>query len=172
MITSEEEFDQLNIQGYYYRPEQYLSKYLFTQEILLDVFCSESLVCTFEDDYYNDINIDMIIEYQPHINSEEFLMLWKDLDEILVVEQFCRYILNHPNYVVNHLYNSISEMIKIKDINQFIKKMLIILETNKFIIKYNLNDKLQNITGISEMKIVVNEILAFFPKKYSSILPL
>jgi len=151
MIITEEEVEQLNLQGYYYRPKQYLSKYLFSQDILLDVFCSESLVCTFEDDYYNDLSIDMIEKYQTHINKEEFLLLWKDLDEILVVEQFCRYILNYPKYVVHHFYNSISEFLKIKDINQFIAKLLIVLKTNKFIIKYDLYDKLQYITNIDEM---------------------
>ena len=181
IISTIEEVDNLdqNLSGYYYRPKIYLSKYLFTKEILLDVFCSEYLVSTFEDDYYNDLNIDMIVKYQPHINKREFLALWKDLDEILVVKQFCNFIINYPNYVVRHFYNSISEYINYQgNINKFIEIILHILKKNKYIIKYPPIDKIiyigdlnQN-NDIDEIKKLARDILSQIPSRYSSIIPL
>jgi hypothetical protein len=184
MISTLEEVDKIdeNIRGYYYRPESYLSKYLFTKEILLDVFCSQYLVTTFEDDYYDDFCIDMVAKYQPHIDVEEFLKLWKDLDEILVVEQFCRYIINYPKYVVKFLYNSINKYIEIP-IYEFIELMISVLNENKYIIKLEtLKNKIIDITNINadhdhnnkidDFKKIANEILLQIPARYSSILPL
>lgn len=181
VISTIEEVNNIDqsISGYYYRPKIYLSKYLFTKEILLDVFCCNYLVSTFEDDYYNDLNIDMIVKYQPHIDKREFLTLWKDLDEILVVEQFCKFIINYPNYVVRHFYNSISEYINYHgDINKFIELILHILRKNKYINKYDLQDKIEYIgeinkyNEIEEIKKIAQDILSAIPSSYSSIIPL
>lgn len=184
IISTEEEVETLECTGCYYRPRIYLSRNLFTKEILLDVFCSEKLVYTCEDDWYNDLSIDMIEELQTHINIEEFIILWKDLDEILEVEQFCKYILNYPKYVVVHFYNQINDYIRIPDITVFVEKMLIVLKGNKFIQKYNLHEMLNEIDEINKYNILNDDnnydklkgcaghLLLTIPKKYSSILPL
>jgi len=184
MISSEEEVDKLPDTGCYYRPRIYLSRHLFTKEILLDIFCSDKLVYTCEDDWYNDLCVDMIQEFQPHINIEEFRILWKDLDEILEVEQFCKYILNYPKYVVIHFYNQIHEYIKIPDITVFIEKMICALKLNKYIKKYTLypilkqideinkNNILNDANNYGEIKALAEDLLATIPKKYSTILPL
>lgn len=187
IISTEEEIDKLPSTGCYYRPRMYLSKYLFTKEILLDIFCSERLVCTFEDDWYNDLNVEMIKEYQPHIDIEEFTQLWKDLDEILEVEQICHFILNYPKYVVVHNYNQISEYIKIPDITSFVEKIIPVLNYNKYIKKMDLDKTIEKIDElnknyishiiddidyVSGLKTEAMRILLKIPKKYSTILPL
>lgn len=187
IISTEEEVDKLPDTGCYYRPRLYMSRYLFTKEILLDVFCSEKLVSTCEDDWYNDLSIEMIRTHQPHIDIIEFTQLWKDLDEILEVEQFCRFILNYPKYVVVFNYNRISEYIKNPDITVFIEKILSVLNENKYVKKFNLDKNIHTISEINkkyienlvndteyiaDLKVEVIKILLTIPKKYSTILPL
>ena len=85
-IKSEEEFDRLNDYSCRYRPMRYLSKYHFSIEALLDIFCSDSEVGCYEDYYYNDFDLDMVVQTQPHINIPSFKELWADLDEIRTAE--------------------------------------------------------------------------------------
>jgi hypothetical protein len=178
MITTEDEVYALEMTGSHYRPEKYLKNYLFSKEILLDIFCSEEMVFCFEDYYYDDINLDMIQKYQPHINISEFTILWNDLDEIRIAELFSEYIIKNP---VNstYKYNIIEKYIKKYQDNKFDMNILLndyknMLIKNKFIKKYNLCDE-NEINNIINRKTAIKKahlILENIPNKYSSILPL
>jgi len=176
MITTKEEVYSIKGLGSHYHPERYLKKYKFSKEILLDIFCSEDLVYCFEDYYYDDITLKMIQELQPHIDIEEFEILWTDLDEIRTIELFCDIIISEPKLNISHYkYNLVSNYIDKYDLNNYYEKLLIdfnkLLETNKFSLKYNLDLNLPIITK-EQAKEIAAKIIKLIPLNYSSILPL
>ena len=190
MITTEEEFNKLPSLSSHYKPEKYLVRYKFSQDILLDFFCSEYMVWCYEDYYYDDISIDMITYYQPHIDRKVFLDLWNDLDLIREVELYSKLIIeilaNNKSIVerVNHYdYASISDtVVVITKREQLVKKYIKLLETNTYARKYNLlqtyfsNYDYQNYKNTNEDNIFIvtkaKEILTNIPHRYSQILPL
>ncbi len=178
MITTSEEVYALNVGGSHYKPEKYLKNYLFSKEILLDIFCSEDMVFCYEDYYYDDICLDIIHKYQSHIDISEFKVLWNDLDEIRIAELFSEYIIKNPTNLT-YQYNIIDKYIKNYEDSKFDMNILLnnyknMLMKNKFIKKYNLcsEDEVNNIKNrdiaIKKAKLILENI----PEKYSSILPL
>ena len=179
MITTKEEVYNINSIVSHYHPKIYLSKYKFSKEILLNIFCSEDLVFCYEDYYYDDISLSMIEEFQTHIDINEFEILWDDLDEIRTIELFCDLIIKKD--ISTYKYNLINKYIKKYGnnnnfnfiFNKIIEDFNYLLKTNKFAIKFNL-DKFQielNDTT-SEITLKVKKILEFIPLSYISILPL
>jgi hypothetical protein len=178
MITTIDEVYALHITGSHYRPEKYLKNYLFSKEILLDVFCSEDMVFCFEDYYYDDINLDMIQKYQPHINIPEFTILWNDLDEIRIAELFSNFIIQNPKKYT-YKYNIIEKYLNKYqdsnfDINILLNDYKNMLLKNKFIKKYNLfnENEINNIINIDDASKIARIILENIPSIYTSILPL
>ncbi len=165
MITTEEEIDKLYVGGSHYNPESYLKNHIFSKEILLDVFCSEAMVYCYEDYYYDDISINMIEKYQPHIDIFEFKQLWNDLDEIRIAELFSDYIINKPTCSL-YKYNLIEEYILNNNYNKISIIYIDTMKNNRFIQKYMLYNESKNI--IDNAKYILDNI----PNKYSSILPL
>lgn len=85
-INTLEEFENIclkNMKLSRYNPKQYLMKYNYSQNILLDIFCTDYMIWCFEDYYSNDFNLDMITKYQLHINIDEFKILLFDLSQVL-----------------------------------------------------------------------------------------
>ncbi len=165
IITTKEEVYNLNINGSHYKPYKYIENYLFSKEILLDVFCCEDLVYCYEDYYYDDIDINMIKNHQPHIDINEFINLWNDLDEIRTAELYSKFILENPKAGL-YFYELIRPYSQKLDYNELCDNFNVMLKKNKFIKKYNLN----NLDGTIIEK--STEILKAIPEKYSSILPL
>ena len=179
MITDKNEVYKLDCCRGHYHPERYLKSYKFSQEVLLDVFCSEDLVFCYEDYYYDDICMDMIKEFQPHINPDEFLKLWLDLDAIRKVELFCTLIINvedkkhissyHYNLIDGYINKYIKSMYNTKEI---IEDFTQLLKTNKFSIKFNLFDPNENLNNWDLVYNKAKQILKLIPDPYSSALPL
>jgi hypothetical protein len=171
MITTKEELDNIKVSGSHYKPEKYLANYLFSQEILLNYFCTDYFVYCYEDYYYNDISIDMIMKYQPHINESKFIKLWNNLNIIREIELFCNLVLllvknkkklfeisTYFYVLIEDLY---SEDTIINDFNN-------VLKTNKFIKYYNLYISPINTEELAIQK--AEEILKFIPSEYTNIL--
>lgn len=179
MITDKEQVYKLECCRGHHHPERYLKSYKFSQEVLLDVFCSEDLVFCYEDYYYDDICMDMIKEFQPHIDPDDFLKLWLDLDEIRIIELFCKLILNvnKKSYICEYKYNLIDDYIsKYKKSNynhtEIIADFVQLLQANKFSVNFNLYNSNDN---LNEWDLVVEkakQILNQIPDSYSSVLPL
>jgi hypothetical protein len=179
MITSyDDTYNLVNTSRY--RPLKYLKKYMFSQEILLDLFCSEAFVYSYEDYYYDDISLDMIYKTQPHIDKQKFEILWNDLNEIRKIELLCDFIIkDNPNFITYN-YNLI-EIYTIKHLynikyNELTNDFLYIFQNNKFTQKYCYNYKI----NIQNIKTTAKEILDKLYilvdddniTKYSKILPL
>ncbi len=173
MITTIEDIDKINIKQTHYHPESYLKKYIFSKEILLDVFCSEYMIYCYEDYYYNDISINMIEKYQPHIDIVEFNKLWDDLDEIRIAELFSDYIINYPIKSL-YKYNLIDKYILNNNFDDITIIYINTMKNNKFVqkhISYN-NIYLSKFDNSNNLISYANHILKHIPEKYSSILPL
>ena len=151
------------------RPIDYLSKYLFSKEILLDIFCSEELVYCYEDYYYYDIDLSMIEKYQPHIDIEEFEQLWHDLDEVRTAILYCRFIVNKPITGL-YRYDIITKYSDSLDPTELLNNFGVMLEENRYIQKYHSDIILSNQTDDIFEKATL--ILSRKPQCYSSILPL
>jgi hypothetical protein len=183
-IKSEEEFDELNICSGRYRPMQYLSKYHFSIEALLDIFCSDSEVGCYEDYYYNDFSLYMVEETQPHIDIPSFKELWADLDEIRTAELVSqvaielfeknvsnRYIRKWPNELIANFVDKINGLERDLVYPTFLSDYKNLIATNKFVEYYNLalNPELDSPeTIVTQAKKILNAI----PNPYSSALPL
>lgn len=162
IIKTKDDVYKLNICTGHYRPELYLKNYLFTQEILLDVFCSDELVYCYEDYYYNDISIDMIKKYQPHIDSNEFLNLWLDLDEIRIAELYAKFIVEKPTAGL-YFYDLIKIYSKNLDYKELVNNFDKMIQENRFI-----KQDLSEFEVMDKAKYILNMI----PDQYSKILPL
>jgi hypothetical protein len=176
MITDHEEAMELHLPGRYYRPIQYLSRYLFSESILLDVFCTGYFISSSEDDYYNNLNIDMVAKYQPHIDIDRFMQLWQDLEEVLQLELVAEYIEQglYLNTNVDYRHESIHQFIdgyinnsRITNVVSFFNDQLF---ENKYSIKMGWDANI--IDSIDDAVELSREILIKSPDKYSSILPL
>lgn len=181
MITTKEEINNIPSFSSHYKPHSYLSKYKFSKEILLDIFCSEYMVYCFEDYYYDDITLNMIEEYQPHIDIEEFVELWYDLDSIREIELYCDLIIEtiekkSIKNISSWKYNLIEDYIKkIKIDNIYITLLdnfIFLLENNKYILIKNLYNKDEKIDTEELLIKKAYALLKTIPCKYSSILPL
>ena len=183
MITTKEEVYGLNYNRGHYRPERYLRSHLFSKEILLDLFCSEDLVFCYEDYWNDDICMDMIKKYQPHIEPDEFLKLWLELDEIREIELFCTLIINIANRenISSYQYNLIEEYVdKYKKsgyvLKEIIKDFSELINSNRFASKFNLPEQfsglVSNSKSLEELATHAKSILQFIPDPYSSALPL
>ncbi len=184
-ISSEEEFYKLvNICSGHFRPIRYLSKYSFSVQALLDIFCSDSQVCCYEDYYYNDFDLDMVAQTQSHIDVPNLKVLWDDLDEIRRVELTSEIALELFEKKVSN--KSISkwsnELIggfvdKIIGLDQqmvypiFLSEYKNLLETNKFVNSHNLK-VLFELNSPDSIIAQAKKILDSIPKPYSSALPL
>ncbi len=178
MLTTEEEINNIPSFSSHYKPHLYLSKYKFSKEILLDIFCSEYMVYCYEDYYYDDITLDMIEEYQPHIDIHEFALLWNDLDEIREIELYCYFVIeileknktkrDISEWKYNLIYNDY-----IKNNNNLIETFIEIMEINKYIkIKKLYDIEYDKINNNDKLLIKVKDILKNIPKRYSEIIPL
>ena len=199
VINTLEEFKNIclkkNCFSGHYNPEKFLKKYIYSVNILLDVFYTDYMIWCYEDYYYNDFCLSMISQYQPHINIDEFIILTQDLDSVLE-------LLKRSKLVLELFYNSKSiqtisrwkyeiiedycdYLIKINDENDendennenynntIIIDYVNLLMTNKCcIVKkfYSLNEKIVSKEDvITKAKQIIN-ILSNI--EYSSILPL
>jgi hypothetical protein len=183
-IKSGEEFDSLNICSRHYRPMRYLSKYYFSIEALLDIFCSDSEVCCYEDYYYNDFCLDMVRQTQPHIDIQSLDLLWADLDEIREVELISKVgldlfeknisnkcIRSWPNELIGDFVDKINVLEQDLVFPTFLSDYKKLIETNKFVQCYSLalNSEIDSPnTVVTQAKKILNAI----PKPYSSALPL
>ncbi len=185
IISSIEQFDNIPHKSGHYRPEWYLSKYKFTKEVLLDVFCTDYNHWCYEDYYYDDICLDMIAQLQPDINIEEFAIAWKQLNIILEAEFMSRLVLdlykeNKPiSTISDYKYDMISKYFsQIKKINQtdlfaqIIKDYIQMCKINKYISKLNLPVGANQINTRDELIQVAQYVISTVPETYSSLLPL
>ncbi len=185
IISSIEQFVNLPHKSGYYRPEWYLSKYRFNKEVLLDVFCTDYNHWCYEDYYYDDICLDMIAQFQPHIDIKEFAIAWAQLDIILEAEFMSRLVLDL--YMENKLISSISDykydMIssyfsQIKKLRQIeldkrlYKDYIQMLKTNKYIGKLKLFIDTNQINTCEELVEIARHIISTIPEAYSSLLPI
>ncbi len=183
-ISTIEEFNKLPIRGHY-NPEKYLSKYKFSQNMLLNIFCTDKMHFCFEDYYYDDFNLNMVKKYQPHINVNEFKKLWNEIDIIREAELHSLLIIElfEENYSVSAIRTWTYELIenyilKIKkhDNNNIFdvikpdyKKLL---KNNKFIQSKKLYDQYEKIETREELIQKAKQIIKAIPDDYTSILPL
>ncbi len=185
VISSIEQFDNIPHKSGHYRPEWYLSKYKFTKEVLLDVFCTDYNHWCYEDYYYDDICLDMIAQYQPDINIKEFAIAWAQLDIILEAEFMSRLVLdlykeNKPiSTISDYKYDMISSYFaQIKKsakgdlFAQIIKDYIQMCKTNKYIGKLNLPVEPNQINTCDELIQVAQYVILTVPETYSSLLPL
>jgi len=192
LITTLEEFENICIKKYrsgHYHPERYLINYNFSPNILLDVFCTDYMVWCYEDYYYNDFNLNMVSEFQPHIDIEKFKTLAEDLDSILelvkhselVLELFYKFksirqVTRYYYEIIEDYYDNLVELNSKKN-EEFdsivIQDYINLLKTNKCaIIKkfYNSNDIIESKEDVVTK---AKEILNILPKEeYSTIIPL
>lgn len=183
-INSKEEFDQLDDYSSHFKPMRYLSKYHFSIQALLDIFCSDSQVFCYEDYYYNDFDLDMVEQTQPHIDIVNLKVLWDDLDEIRRAELTSEIALDlfHkkiPNKSINKWSRELIDGLVDKIIGLeedsvfpvFVSEFKSLINSNKFINLYNLNiiHELDTPESIITQAI---KILNSIPRPYSSALPL
>lgn len=193
MITNFDELDNIcqndNSLGRHYKPKNYLTKYKFSINMMLDAFCTDYLVYTYEDYYYDDFNENMVKEYQPHINYGEFIILKKDLDSIIELEKRSELLIEiiekniEPSSIISWKYEKIDDylcdlFVKIKDKSSELNNILItdyidLLKKNKYsIVKKCYSEEESLLTTESIIK-KAREIIKSFPSyEYSSILPL
>ncbi len=185
VISSIEQFDNIPHKSGHYRPEWYLSKYKFTKEVLLDVFCTDYNHWCYEDYYYDDICLDMIAQYQPDIDIEDFKVSWTQLDIILEAEFMSRLVVelykeNKPiSTISDYKYDMISSYFaQIKKcandnvLTQLAKDYAQMLVTNKYIGKLNLPVESNQISTRDELIQVAQFVISTVPETYSSLLPL
>lgn len=189
-IKTEEEFDKIpNNICYHYHPETYLKKYNFTENILIDLFCSQRIPSSFEDYYYDDLSISMIEEYQPHINTENLLDKWFELDIIREIESFCILIIKLLKRKLSFHHICSFQLDLIEDYiekyhfmeeykNQDYFETLFedfqnIMKTNKYSIKYDLyKEEEWNNKNKDWLINKAEELQKNIPNNYSSLLPL
>jgi len=187
IISSIEQFASLPHKSGHYRPEWYLSKYQFTKEVLLDVFCTDYNHWCYEDYYYDDICLDMIAQYQPDIDIKEFANLWKQLDIILEAEFMSRLIIDlfeHKKLIgsiSDYKYDMISGYFaQLKKLNQtsqtelnnrLCNDYIQMLKSNKYICKLKLPIDANGICKSEELVKIAQYILSTIPEVYSSLLP-
>lgn len=183
-INSKEEFDQLDDYSSHFRPMRYLSKYHFSIQALLDIFCSDSQVFCYEDYYYNDFDLDMVEQTQPHIDIPIFKALWDDLDEIrrvelasdIALDLFEKKVSNRSinkwsRELIYELVDKISGLDKDSVFPVFVCEYKSLISTNKFVVAHSLKiqDELDTPDSIiTQAKQILNSI----PRSYSSALPL
>jgi len=185
IISSIEQFASLPHKSGHYRPEWYLSKYKFTKEVLLDVFCTDYNHWCYEDYYYDDFAIWMVEKYQPDIDIGEFKNMWAQLDIILQAEFMSRLVLEL--YVENKSISSISDyrydmissyFAQIKKINQadlfaqITKDYIQMCKTNKYISKLNLSIGVEQISTREELIQIAQYVVSTIPETYSLLLPI
>ncbi len=184
IISSIEQFDNIPHKSGHYRPEWYLSKYKFTKEVLLDVFCTDYNHWCYEDYYYDDICLDMIAQYQPHIDIKEFAIAWAQLDIILEAEFMSRLIIDlfeHKKLIgsiSDYKYDMISGYFsQIKKLSpndlfaQLLKDYIQMCKTNKYINKLKLPIGNNQISTCDELVQIAQHILSTITESYSSLLP-
>lgn len=176
MIIDENQVHDLKDMGCHYNPKLYLSKYHFSKEVLLNVFCSEGMVWTCEDYYGDDIDMQMIHQYQPHIDIDEFRILWNDLDEVRRAEYHCHYVKDYPRLKSDYHYNIIDCIIQFytpsTQVEQIISDFKMSMKVNRYIQLYYSIEKIDTIVDLRSMKKIADEILEGIPAHYSDILPL
>lgn len=184
-ISSEEEFYKLvNICSGHFRPIRYLSKYSFSVQALLDIFCSDSQVYCYEDYYYNDFDLDMVAQTQPHIDIPSFTELWANLYEIrrveltseLALELFEKKVSNKSiskwsNELIGGFVNKIIGLDQQNVYPIFLLEYKNLLDTNKFVNLHNLK-VLFELDSPDSIIVQAKKILDSIPKPYSSALPL
>lgn len=174
MICDHEEAMNITIPGYYYRPIQYLSKHLFSEAVLLDVFCTGYFIASSEDNYYDDLDMNMIAKYQPHIDTDRFLHLWQDLKQVLQLELVAEYLHggHYLNTIVSYRFSVIHQTMGIQNtgVNKALSFFNKLLSENKYSIKMGWNKKI--VESIGDAVVLSHQILASSPEKYSTILPL
>ncbi len=184
-ISSEEEFYKLvNICSGHFRPIRYLSKYSFSVQALLDIFCSDSQVYCYEDYYYNDFDLDMVAQTQPHIDIPSFTELWDNLDEIrrveltseIALELFEKKVSNKSiskwsNELIGGFVNKIIGLDQQNVYPIFLLEYKNLLDTNKFVNLHNLK-LLFELDSPDLIITQAKKILDSIPKPYSSALPL
>ncbi len=179
-INSEKEFDKLNICSGHYRPMRYLSKYNFSVQALLDIFCSDSQVYCYEDYYYNDFDLNMVAQTQPHIDIPNLKVLWSDLDEIrtaelvsqVAIDLFEKKVSNRSlkewtNELISDFINKIVDLDKNLVFPIFLSEYKNLLETNKFVNSHNLK-LIFELDSPDSIIIQAKKILDSIPKPYSS----
>lgn len=180
-INTEEELDAIPNLSFHFRPELYLEKFNFPRDMLLDFFCSERLPICYEDYYYNDIYMDLIRELQPHIDADEFLKLWLELDEIREVEMFSQFIceLHKRNYELYKIpcfqYDVIEDYIdnyRTSNGESLYEDYEYVLRTNRYSKKYGLYSEEEWVKDEEWIRNRAAEILKLIPYRYSEILPL
>ncbi len=191
-INTLEEFENIclkNSSGHYH-PEKYLKKYDFSPNILLDVFCTDYMVWCYEDYYYNDFSLDMVIEFQPHVNIDEFKIMVRDLDSIfelvkrseLILELFYKNksIQNITSYCYESIDNYYNYLVNLnKTANKEFDSIVIrdyidLLKTNKCSVSKKFYNQSSDFL-ISKEDVVkkAQEILNILPDdEYSLIIPL
>ncbi len=165
----------------HYCPKKYLKKYNFSPNVLLDVFCTDYMIFSYEDNYYNDFNLSMIREYQPHINIDEFKLLSKELDSVMELikrsELLLEVIENNETigsiskWQYNNISNYIDQLIKLDIKNKEIFNKVMVdnylnyIQTNKY------SGEMKNIESNQDPITIAKCILNTIPKvQYSSIL--
>jgi len=161
-INTLKEFENIcliNNYSKHYHPEKYLKKYNYSINILLNIFCTDYMIMCYEDYYYNDFSLDMIIQYQPHINIDEFKILVKDLDSMIELVKHTELVLelfdkNKSIQIISRwkyesIENYYDNLIKINNNIQFnniiINDYVNLLQINKYCIinkLYNLDEKI------------------------------
>ncbi len=185
IISSIEQFANLPHKSGHYRPEWYLSKYKFTKEVLLNVFCTDYNHWCYEDYYYDDICLDMIAQYQPDIDIKEFANLWKQLDIILEAEFMSRLIIDlfeNKKLIVSisdYKYDMISGYFaQLKKSNpsdlfpQLLNDYIQMCKSNKYINKLKLPIGANQISTCDELVQVAQYVVSTVPETYSSLLPI
>jgi hypothetical protein len=168
LITSCDDVYKLDVGGYHYHPDSYLKKYLFSKEVLLDIFCSEGLVFCCEDYYEDDISLSMIQQYQPHIDCDEFRRLWIDLDEVRTVEMYCKFLIECPSAGL-YFYDLIKKYSPKLRYDELEEKFDQMLQENRFSQKHRLFEMMVDEDIIDRAKVFYKMIPS---GNYSSILPL
>jgi hypothetical protein len=192
LINTLEEFEDIcvkNTSSIHYHPESYLMKYNFSINILLDVFCTDYMEWSFEDNYYNDFCLDMVIKYQPHIDIDKYKNLLKDLNDVFELVKRSELVLEffNKNKQMNRIscwkYDFIDEYYKyLEQMNNdnrekiddiIINDYINLLQTNKYCLIKKLYNSDEKIISKEELIIKVKQIFNDLPKyEYSSILPI
>lgn len=187
IINSIEQFTNIPHKYGHHRPEWYLSKYKFTECVLLDVFCTDYNHWCYEDYYYDNFSLWMVKKYQPEIDIVNFTIMWKQLNIILEAEFMSRLVIelcaeNKPIDLISHYrysmigsyFTQIKKSCRANLFGQLNEDYVHILKTNKYIKKLNLGN-LSSSTDIKtceELVCVAQYVISTIPETYSLLLPI